>query len=1816
MTPGTEYTFSITRVSDNGAESKPAIASVTTDPLPPVGIRVSDIGSESLSLQWDTPPGEVDSYIVTWSSEGEADQELTTQENSLTISNLKLGLCYFLQVFTQLKNGRISAPAVTSVCTNVPQPDVTVLHVGSDTVTLGVPPIDSSERCKLHINYHSNTHNDTLIEDESSAVDVTGMTPGTEYTFSITRVSDNGAESKPAIASVTTDPLPPVEIRVSDIGSESLSLQWDTPPGEVDSYIVTWRSEGEADQELTTQENSLTISNLKLGLCYFLQVFTQLKNGRISASAVTSVCTNVPQPDVTVLHVGSDTVTLGVPPIDSSERCKLHINYHSNTHNDTLIEDESSAVDVTGLTPGTEYTFSITRVSDNGAESKPAIASVTTDPLPPVGIRVSDIGSESLSLQWDTPPGEVDSYIVKCSSEGEADQELTTETNSLTINNLKLGLRYFLQVFTQLKNGRRSAPAVTSVCTNVPNFQPNESEKDSSFVGVDGQIPGAEYMFSITRVAANGAQWKSDSITVFTDPVLPVKINVSDVSNESVSLHFQSAAGEVKQYIVKCSSEGETDQDLQKNTNSPRPGVCYSLQVSIKLNNGTRSDPAATSASKKTQLESLLEHLGLEQYFRKNLSMSQMLEINERSLTDEPKCYSDLPWCFVKKLLMFNVTARNVKCTSEGDSNSKATSDNLNLDLNNLIASPVSGDRLNPLDIITALFLCSDGFVQQELTLKMSMCQFSVPLLLPNCDTQQCTLMLWAMRDIVKKYRPQSLSESKGFKEDRIVISELPMISFVRLGESSLSKSEILNKLLSSSQQYHDTFVHHNMECGDSPRRISNGLVEISWYLPCGNKNMDIFSEPVAVANLRGDAASFETQYSFLCQTSAAVFVFSDNLESEYTLLNNQNHKSQIFLVGNKQGTYFNADALKQGATRLGLQKKNLIIKTQQKSYGQFIKTIKSSINDIVQNSKMKMKIEQMADIAHELGIMVDEDCPECQMAKRNADAITAEIQDTLKYKENQLPRQGQIWKQLTMLEKEEFRLQNLGSENIENYKSKLQKQKTQLRAKQNSSDMSDAMTCFINAISRPGTERCYFLKWMRMNLDNLSRDKLSDLRELYKQKCESSENKEEIKDIDKQLSSSSLGTEHFFREIGQIYEASVCLPETNPSRQQLQHLPKLCAQLLLDGFPVELVDGDASNIPLRWVSDVLSQLNEMVSPKNKVLVVTVLGVQSTGKSTLLNTMFGVQFAVSSGRCTRGAFMLLIRINEGVKTVLNCDFMMIIDTEGLKSPELSQLDNSYEHDNELATLVLGLSDITIVNIAMENITDMKDILQIVVHAFLRMKEIGKKPKCQFVHQNVSDVSAHEKNSRDRKLLLEQLNEMTQAAARMEKKEKNKSFTDVMEYDPDTGNWYIPGLWNGNPPMAPVNAGYSEAVYDLKKNVIKLLGNHQSSGNNIMEFTEWMRSLWNAVKHENFIFSFRNSLVADAYMKLCTEFNKWEWEFKKDMYTWVTQAETSISNFGTIAAKYEISDIKELLTWLKTEASTKLIYWEEKLLDNLTQYFKQKEGHVCLVEGYREEFSNSAKNLRKEMKNSVFNQLTAAAEIKQGMREVDKIKKNHTKELEKAVSSLIDECREKNFQMTNKELDKEFDKMWKQTMSKVTFSKPQPKDIFTSVFNCLRINLSHKGSHACELLSQRRLEDCGFEPFKVTVEGRLIQFLHKMQLQKMSDRIIDACKQAVVGKTLKHTNYHDTDIQEILHLIDEKLQNNQDVDTDITFEVFLKQHICGFAARNFQKMHEEFLHMNDPHTCLNQNKDKFCADFKYLFHVTSVRRRQKNSPTDA
>ncbi|XP_063049196.1 up-regulator of cell proliferation-like [Engraulis encrasicolus] len=1206
-------------------------------------------------------------------------------------------------------------------------------------------------------------------------------------------------------------------------------------------------------------------------------------------------------------------------------------------------------------------------------------------------------------------------------------------------------------------------------------------------------------------------------------------------------------------------------------------------------------------------LSELLSSLGLRDLQGGKLTLSSVLEITSNTLSDTPtQGLQQLPWSFLNKLIVSNLDARNLQCANDQTMCSSAFTDDNG-----------DSDAMNPLDLITALFHCADPFLQQEMVSKMSLCQFAVPLLLPNCDTQQSTLMLWAMRDLVKIYKPHSSSGEGALVEGRIVEMKIPLVSFVRVGESSLSKSQMLDELLSSPSQPNKPFIHHNMPCGDVPRRISDGLVEVSWYLPCGIRNIDIFTQPVAVANLRGDSRLFEAQVSFLCQTSAAVFIFSDDLEGDLSLFTNTERKAELFLVTNSQRQGYDMDKLREACRKYKIEEKHVIVRRKQNE-SQFVKALRFHVRGIVEEKVLKTNMFNLAAVARHIGILVDEDCNDCQSTRQNAEEISEMVKNVVKFKEEQLPLHGTLWKEISQLEKERCRMRNsTKAESIEHYRSSLTTQEQDLRKEQQQKDISEAMALFITAISEPKTERLYFLKWLKIQLDTLTRENLSTLRQQYIDCCNKNPvDKKHMKTLDGQISNCSLGPEHFFRELGQVYECACSLRQDDPARQQVQHLPGLCAQMLLDGFPVELVDGDASNIPMKWISAVLTELHQLVDKKSRILVLTVLGVQSTGKSTLLNTMFGVQFAVSSGRCTRGAFMLLIKVSEELRSELNCDFIMVIDTEGLKSPELAALGTSYEHDNELATLVIGLSDISIINVAMENNTEMKDVLQIVVHAFLRMKEVGKKPRCLFVHQNVSDMSAHDKNMRDRNKLVEQLNEMTQAAAKMEKKEANTKFTDVMKYDPEKDSYYIPGLWHGTPPMAPVNTGYSEAVYELKKSLIRLLKSDDVRSSDATEFLQWTQDLWNAVKFENFIFNFRNSLAADAYLDLCKHYNTWEWAFQSEMNTWLVAKTSIISNFGVTEKNVQISQLQTTLRDMLHEASVKLDQEQQKMLWNLEQYFKQKDEKVVLVEKYRQEFQNSVWSLKKETEHSLKLHLEQAVEIRKEMEKVNVIKNNQTVAIDRKVLQLIEMCRTAT-RFSEDDLNREFDTMWRDIMSELSDVQLQLTDVGKNAKHLLKDNLRGKGGSVREMLTKVDLMQCGQGSYNVNDKwfSGVVEGMKKLwnvltsdranfikERQKICDDIITKChnvvKHNIDNMERNNLDYNDTYIKELLKSIDDQMKDQKIPDE---CEAHVKFHIVGFAARQFQKAHNDFIGRNNPQQCLERSKNTYLESFLSLFN---------------
>uniref|UniRef100_A0A8C5QAL4 VLIG-type G domain-containing protein n=1 Tax=Leptobrachium leishanense TaxID=445787 RepID=A0A8C5QAL4_9ANUR len=1234
--------------------------------------------------------------------------------------------------------------------------------------------------------------------------------------------------------------------------------------------------------------------------------------------------------------------------------------------------------------------------------------------------------------------------------------------------------------------------------------------------------------------------------------------------------------------------------------------------------------------NKHNIFEEFLANLGMKDYITSKLKMKNILNIVKESLKDtDPQKIRDVPWHFLWKLMALNRNARSTYCNNDppNQGSSVAIKDNNDLfEMFGITVANYDSPSLYPLDVVCALLHCSDHFLQQEIVSKMSMCQFAVPLLLPAGDGTHCTLMLWAMRDIVKRWRPHSLSDSKGFMEDNVVNVSMPTFSFVRLGKTKLSKSKILNQVLSQDQQHQDFFIHNDMEGGNIERKISNGLVEMSWYFPSGSKSSDIFSEPIAVTNLRGDLESNWNQFSFLTRVSSAVFIFTERIgEREIRILSNldtSDTKYYLIISPNpgKEVTRETLQHLQKLMSFMNIEKNNIIFRQNTDNDTVLVKQIKSRILLNLNNHSKKTHSEEIKNLskqANGLNIDVDEDFVECRKARKYAEEITSKIKDVSQYKKETMVLQRDLWKEISKKEKEMCRMRDQGAKETQAYRNELIERCRTLHEKQYAHTLPPGIMLFINAfVNLSHSEKHYFLKWIKFDLDLIARKNLMTLQAEYKEIINNPlMNSDELKLLDQKICDSSLGIEHFLREMGQFYEAerSMCREnQIEEVKRQYTKLPGMAADLLLDGFPLELIDGDASNIPLRWITDVLTELDTKIGGRCRMRVITVLGVQSTGKSTLLNTMFGLQFPVASGRCTRGAFMTLIRVEEDFIEELGCDFILVIDTEGLKAPELASLEDSYEHDNELATLVIGLSDITIINMAMENTAEMKDILQIVVHAFLRMKEIGKKPKCQFVHQNVSDVSAHEKNMRHREKLLEQLDEMTKTAAKMEKKIGIVKFSYVMEYDIEKDSWYIPGLWHGVPPMAPVNVGYSENVSELRKYMIDYMKECKSENKpiSIKDFITWIDSLWNAVKHEKFIFSFRNSLVAQAYNKLSIRFSQWEWDFTKAVYSWMSDTETRIRNQSPDTLH------TDTLTRYTNDLHKVLFEGEKKMTESLQKYFEDKVENVLLIEKYKQDFFMSVTFLKAELKRNAVNKCNEAFHIQKGKFQIQSMQKEYQKLISNQVIELLNSCRTRKQELNDRELEEEFEKMWKSTISELQIKPLQKHNISQTMLQQLRNNMSNKGPEINQrLLKVKCLDVYGKESFHVDKAHIDLSWstFAKCNLfyitQNYQDKILDfaaslmrTCDIYLTEKVNTKSDYNDTHCQELLHMMDERLQdmNQKKLHFSLIFELEIKLLILGKASLRFQEMHETFIQENDPKICLEKLKPQYLQTFLSLF----------------
>ncbi|XP_028670801.1 interferon-induced very large GTPase 1-like [Erpetoichthys calabaricus] len=1233
----------------------------------------------------------------------------------------------------------------------------------------------------------------------------------------------------------------------------------------------------------------------------------------------------------------------------------------------------------------------------------------------------------------------------------------------------------------------------------------------------------------------------------------------------------------------------------------------------------------------------VVQILGLEKYWEKKFSSTDLKSIDSVALElNKPHRPEDIPWYFIQKLLMSHSDAVKVKC-AQSESSTNASDDNDdNFDALFLLESD-NKTCLNPLDVIVTVLMCSDPFVQQELVLNMSMCQFAVPLLLPNSDGGPIFL-LWAMRSIIKKWYQRSHKDSSSIVECSIATYPMHVITFIRIGENRHSKSAFLNCLLSASQYHHSFFLHHDMEGGNSPRKISNGLVEMTWYLPTGREILDVFLEPFAAINVRGDAKSFLKEVQFLAEVSSAIFIFVGNIGEEQKNMTQslQRSTAKIFCLLDppNYGQATVKKSIDEWSAQLHIPKDQIIIRARKKD-AELICDVRSAITKIQASKENVISLEAMSHIARDHGFQIDEDYSPCQTGKHKAAKVLAGLSmgNIAEFKDKMLPFQGPTWKEYSEIEKESLRLKNIGHKSQLEYSRELEQKKTAIRHKQMKNDMSSAMEIFIETVLRSTKEeKLFFLHWMKLKLDSLSSASLPSIREkLKRHQNESSEQKNLVK----MLSSSSLGLEHFVREIGQVYEAFVV--SGSKLNSDLSRLPEMAAEMLLNGFPVEIIDGNVSNIPLTWVSNILQEVKKKTRSTTRIFVLSVLGVQSTGKSTLLNTLFGLQFAVGAGRCTCGAFMQLIHIDGNLKQELGCDYILVIDTEGLRAPELIGITNKYEHDNEIATLIIGLSDVTLVNVSSESTAEMQDILQIVVHALIRMKEVGKKPTIYFIHQNVSDISVRDKDLLGVTQLLTRLDAVTQAAAKQEHKEATYfKFSDVIQYDPAKRTKYIPSLWHGIPPMAAVSTGYSEYAFELKKDLVDFIREQRKSyiPSTIDSFIMLMEELSNAVKSEDFIFSFRNSIAADAFAKLFSQCSDWTWEIQQRFIEWTEKVQVRIKNCQKTDCL--LDELKQEVTVLANEE-------ESKVLEKLASYYLKDIDNKQLIQPYKLYFEQNLQAVCQQLKNNAHSKCEIYMHTWLSQNIFQKVLIEYEDKIQEKVDKLVKEINNSGKQLNEGELHKAFEEMWSSTVTSIKCPENQV-NIMGDMEKCLlgndvkrkffKINLGEKvlrgmGSqtfyvsekhvkHSMPWISKAHIKQVqkissnfinysilNFHSGEDKSRGQLARNQSQTRLkkeQKLADTIIQECEKYIhrmISK--KDVDYDPNYCTGVVREIEKQINKLGEQSRRLTeqFHTDLKLHICVMAVKKFQEKHDMFNQQNDPALILNAKKKDYWKAFSDL-----------------
>ncbi|CAD7672334.1 unnamed protein product [Nyctereutes procyonoides] len=529
LQPGTKYIVTLRNVKKE-VSSSPQHLLATTD-LAVLGTAwVTDETENSLDVEWENPPTEVDYYKLQYGPlTGQEVAEVTVPKSSdpksrYDITGLQPGTEYRITVVPMkgelegkpiLLNGRTEIDSPTNVVTD---------RVTEDTAVVSWAPVQATiDKYVVRYTSADGDTRDMAVPKEQSSTVLTGLKPGEAYRVYVWAERGN-QESKKANTDALTEIDSPTNLATDRVTEDTATVSWDPVQAIIDKYMVRYTSADGDTREVPVgkEQSSTVLTGLRPGVEYTVQVWAQ-KGARESKKADTKAPTEIDSPKNLVTdRVTEDTATISWDPVRAvidkymvrytsadgdtrevpvgkEERStvltglkpgveytvqntatiswdpvqaiidKYMVRYTSadgDTKEVPVGKEESSTV-LTGLRPGVEYTVQVW-AKKGAQESKKADTKAPTDIDSPTNLVTDRVTEDTATISWTPVQAVIDKYMVRYTSADGDTREVPVgkEQSSTVLTGLRPGVEYTVQVWAQ-KGARESKKADTKAPTEI-----------------------------------------------------------------------------------------------------------------------------------------------------------------------------------------------------------------------------------------------------------------------------------------------------------------------------------------------------------------------------------------------------------------------------------------------------------------------------------------------------------------------------------------------------------------------------------------------------------------------------------------------------------------------------------------------------------------------------------------------------------------------------------------------------------------------------------------------------------------------------------------------------------------------------------------------------------------------------------------------------------------------------------------------------------------------------------------------------------------------------------------------------------------------------------------------------------------------------------------------------------------------------------------------------------------------------------------------------------------------------------------------------